>query len=332
MSLSEIADRVAENTISRDMESEDWEKAVAINGLLALGGDRYTSAARELMDRSIETQTSEGHFSYSFDVPVDIPLYSITDPAALGYCSLAFYELTGEQKYLNAARRQYEFFETAERTADGGITHLTQDTELWVDTVYMLCPFFARYGHTTDTPEAVDDAVKQILIQAKHLQDPHTGLFRHKWRETPNSYPDGTFWSRGNGWVTAGIADTLEYLPDDHPERERVVQIFENLCDGVVQRQDRSGFWHNLIDDIETSLESSGTLMFAYSFMRGIELGLLSEEVYLEPAERAVEVCSGVVNDDGGVERVSIPEGANTPLEVTSYGQGWFLQASSCFL
>jgi len=314
------------------MESEDWEKAVAINGFVDIGGEDCITAARALVDRSIETQTSDGHFSYSFDVPVDVPLYSITDPAALGYCVLEFYDRTGEEKYLEAARHQYEFFETAERTADGGITHLTQDTELWVDTIYMVCPFFARYGATVNDDEAIDDAIRQIVVQAKHLQDPHSGLFRHKWRETPNSYPDGTFWSRGNGWVTAGIIDALEYIPDDHPERDQLVEIFRDTCSGLLRHQDKSGFWHNLVDDIETSLEASGTLMFAYSFMKGIEAGLLSEETYREPAKQAMQVCEGVVTEDGDVRRVSIPEGANTPLETTTYGQGWFLQAAACFI
>lgn len=332
MNLSDTLERVVENTILRDLESEDWEKAVAINGLIETEKEQYIQAAKKLTDRSIETQTSEGHFSYSFDVPVDVPLYSITDPAALGYCAMEFYERTNEERYLDACRRQYEFFETAERTEDGGITHLTQDIELWVDTIYMVCPFFARYGAVTGNTGAIDDSAKQIKVQAKHLQDPNTGLFRHKWRETPNSYPDGTFWARGNGWVTVGIVDSLEYLPQDHPDREQLVEIFRDTCDGLLERQDRSGFWHNLVDSVESSLETSGTLLFAYSFKRGVDMGILPEDPYNEAARRAMDVCEGVVNDDGDVRRVSLPEGDNVPLEDTTYGQGAFIRAANCFL
>jgi len=63
-SLPELESRVASRTVERDMESEDWTKAVAINGLLATGESQFVEAARQLVDRSIETQTSGGYFSY----------------------------------------------------------------------------------------------------------------------------------------------------------------------------------------------------------------------------------------------------------------------------
>lgn len=60
--LSTVVERVANHTLERDMESETWQKAVALNGLLAVGG--YDDAVRRLVDRSIATQTSAGQFSY----------------------------------------------------------------------------------------------------------------------------------------------------------------------------------------------------------------------------------------------------------------------------
>ena len=334
--LDDVATRVAAHTIDRDMESEEWEKGIAILGLIATGEDRYIEAARALVDRSIETQTDAGQFSYGSLDPkphqswTDLEDFKgLVDPAVIGNGVLYFYEETGDEYYLDAARRQYEFLMDAPRTADGGIPQHKGGLELWVDTIYELCPFLARYGRDAEIPEAFDEAAHQIEVQAKHLQDPHTGLFRHQWRETPNTYPQGSFWSRGNGWALAGILDTIQHLPEDHEAIPRLVEILRTLAESVLPLQTRSGYWHNVLDDPETPLETSGSTMFAYGFSKGTDRGYLEDPAYVEAAEDAMAVCSGVVDEKGAVKRVvGPPGGPGAPFAVTSYGQGWFLKAA----
>jgi unsaturated rhamnogalacturonyl hydrolase len=331
--LSTLVERVANHALERDVEAETWQKAVALNGLLAVGG--YDDEAKRLVDRSVATQTSAGQFSYgSLDPKSWRDDYkSQTDPAALGYPVLEFYDRTGDEQYLEAAERQYDYLaEEAQRTAEGGIGHHRGEVELWVDALYMLSPFMARYGAVADEPAAFDDATRQILVQTKYLRDPHAGLYRHEWREQPNTYPEDTFWSRGNGWAAAGILDALEYLPDDHDDRDELVEIFTDLCAAVLPLQDASGFWHNVLDDDQSALETSGTLMFAYAFREGIERGFLDEDEYGQAARDAMEVTKGVVRKNGEVGRVvGPPGGPGVPFAVTSYGQGWFLLAASKF-
>lgn len=334
----ELLRRVGEHTLTRDMEAEEWEKAVAINGLIDTGIEEFVEGARDLVDRSIETQTSAGQLTYgSLDYKDWLrqshtdSFQGISDPAAVGQGVLEFYDRTGEERYLEAARLQYEHLKQAPTTEDGGITHRREDVELWVDSIYMQCPFFVRYAEAADHPEAYDDAVRQIRVCAKHLQDPLTGLWRHTWQETPNDYPSGSLWNRGNGWAAAGILDTLERLPEDHEGREDLVDIFLDQAETAIDLQDRSGYWHHLLDDETTALETSGTLMFSYAFAKGHEMGLLEEE-YREAARRGFEVCTGIVDDDGRVLRVSKPPGGpKMPMGATSYGQGWFLLAAGYF-
>lgn len=341
-SLADVTDRVAEYTAALDMEGLDWQKGIAIEGLLAT--DRQLDAARRLMDRAIETQTSEGQFDYGYgDYPrewarwtdYEVETYKPTaNPAVLARSALEFYDRTGDERYLEAVRRQYEFFDTVDRTADGGISRRADRVDLFTEIIHFLCPFFVRYGVVIDDPEPVTEAVRQIEVHAKHLLDPHTGLFRHVWQETPNSYPGGgSFWSRGNGWGAAGLLDTLEFLPDDHPERDRIVELLRSNAEAVIDLQDRSGFWHLQLDDPTTALETSGTAIYAYTFKRGIDRGLLDDNQYGEAAQRAMDAISGVVDDEGGVTRVSKPpSSATSPLGVTPYGQGWFLLAAAQFL
>ncbi|WP_042665823.1 glycoside hydrolase family 88 protein, partial [Haloferax sp. ATB1] len=133
-----------------------------------------------------------------------------------------------------------------------------------------------------------------------------------------------------NGWAAAASADVLERLPEDHPKRDDLLDLFRSHCEALLPLQDGSGFWHNLVDDPHTPLESSGTLMFAYAFARGIDLGILDEETYRQPAEDGLAAVSRVVGDEGAVNRVAGPPGGpEAPLTDTPYGQGWFLMAAA---
>lgn len=60
----ELITAVADAVLRRDMENEDWEKRAAVNGLLATGREEYVTPARELVDRSIAVQTSDGVLNY----------------------------------------------------------------------------------------------------------------------------------------------------------------------------------------------------------------------------------------------------------------------------
>ena len=350
--VEDLIERVAEYTIARDMENEDWQKGVAINGLLETGREEYADAARALVDRAVETQNDAGQLTYGPSYPIEVfghgseyeahweiderKCINTNNTTGIGRGVVEFYERTGEDRYLDAARGEYEHLRSVQRSEDGGIPHHKPEragvTALWIDSVYMMCPFLARYGAAADDDEALDEAVTQIEVHAKHLQDPNTGLFRHIWHETPNSYPQSTFWARGNGWAVTAIVDTLEYLPADHPGREALADIYRETCAALLERQEGNGFWHNVVDDPETPLETSGTLMYAYAFKRGLEMGLLDDEAYADAARRAMEICHGVVDEDGAVRRIAGPPGGpGAPLTVTTYGQGFYLLAASQF-
>jgi len=341
--LDELVDRVAAQVVGDhwNMEKHDWEKGCAINGLLAT--DRHVDEARRLVDRSIETQTSEGQLTYGslgstpygYDAPWAKGEYkSYADPVVPGHGVLEFYDRTGEEYLLEAARKQYEQLRSIETTEDGGIPISRGDKDLLLDSLYHFCPFMARYGRLADDPDAVDEAVEQIEVHADHLHDPYTGLYRQGWTEGPkDSFKQDTFWSRGVAWLTTAIVATYPYLPAEHPGRESLAGMLREVSDVLLDYQDASGFWHNTLDDEQSPLETSGTLMFAYSFRRGLDLGILDGERFEDAARRAMDVCRGTVDGDGGVRRVAlVPGGPGAPLGVALHGQGFFLLAASRFL
>jgi rhamnogalacturonyl hydrolase YesR len=41
------------------------------------------------------------------------------------------------------------------------------------------------------------------------------------------------FWSRGNGWVLAGLTRVLQYLPPDYAGRGRFVTLFREMAQRI---------------------------------------------------------------------------------------------------
>lgn len=341
--LSELVTRVAEYTANLDMDGENWEMASALNGLLTT--NNFDNTVRYWVDRAVETQTSAGQLAYGSSSAAGnntrtsrnayndgyFPTYN---PAAMAWSVLEFYERTGQERYLNAAGRQYEYLiSTVERTEDDGISRREGEVELFTEIYYFVCPWFVRYGLLTDSQEPIDEAVHQATVHAKHLQDPHTGLYRHIWHESPDFYPAGSYWGRGIGWATSGLLDTILELPADHPKRDKLVSILDDCLNGLIDYQDKSGFWRQRIDDKHAPLEASGTLMFAYTMKKGFNERIFDDERYEAAAERAMTACKRIVDEEGAVHRIARPPASSfSALGTTSYGQGWFLLAADCFL
>lgn len=341
--LTDPVQLVADQIVSGawNMEKHDWEKGCAINGLIAV--DIHLDEAREMVDRSIETQNSEGQLSYGslgstpygWEADWATGDYkSYADPVVPGHGVLEFYDRTGEDYLIEAAKKQYEQLLSIDQTSNGGIPISRGTTDLLLDTLYHICPFMARYGQLANEPNAIEEAIKQIEVHADHLYDLHTGLYRQGWTEgPPNSFKQETFWSRGVGWLTTAIVDTYQYLPEDHDGRESLAEILIEVSDVLLDYQDASGYWHNTLDDLESPLETSGTLMFAYSFEKARKLGIHENTRFTEAAERAMQVSIGTVDQDGGVRRVAVvPGGPRAPLGVALHGQGWFLLAAAEFM
>lgn len=332
----DVVRAVAENAVQRDASTHDWEQAVAVHGLLETGIEACVEAAHEAVDDAVAAQTSAGEFAYGpFDVTECSPREhrSYVGTPAFGVGALAIYDRTGDDAYLDAARRQYEFLADARRTADGAISTFADEVEVWVDSVYMLAPFLFRYGEAASDPDAVDEAVRTLSVYSEHLRDDRTGLYRHSWIETPDSFRDSTLWARGNGWAALSLVDALDRLPASHEAVPALRSYFLDLADAVVSLQDRSGLWHDLLDDPESQLEVSGTAALAAALARGVDVGVLDADDHAPVAERAMAACVRAVDDDGAVRRVSGPPGGpGCPLGDHLFGQGLFLLAAAQFL
>ena len=83
------------------------------------------------------------------------------------------------------------------------------------------------------------------------------------------------------------LVDVLEYLPEDHPEREKLITILNDLSAALLKVQDpETGLWYQVLDmggREGNYLEASGSAMFIYAYAKGAKMGVLDVK-YLEVA------------------------------------------------
>jgi unsaturated rhamnogalacturonyl hydrolase len=343
-SLNELITSVGEYSLNLNhYKSENWENGVLIDGFLATGRPEFHETIMQIVDHAIATQDSDGQLAFGLIIPGDpgdavgrwsgrSTITGTVHSTPLGPGVLWAYKQTGDERYLEAARKQWDYYKTVDRTSNGGFVHREEAPELWLDTVWFICPFFAEYGKITGDASATQEAIRQILTHAEILQESN-GLFRHVWCERPNYFAQSKYWARGMGWVTAAIVDVWEQLPENEPSRPEIAKILTDCVEALLQYQDASGFWRNILDDRHESLEASGTAMFAYSMKKALDLGIIEGKRFEESAQRAMNAISAVVQPSGAVGTVALPPGGpNARIGTTTYGQGWYLMAASRFV
>ena len=222
----------------------------------------------------------------------DIATYAMADHnldhVNPGRLLFALSDTSGDPRYMRAAGTLREQLRTQPRTASGGFWHKRiYPDQMWLDGIYMGCPFYLDHALQAGDAAAVDDVVHQITLIYEHTRDPKTGLLYHGWDESrkeawadPRTGCSRSFWARAIGWYAMALVDVLELLPDAG-HRARVAAILRDTMAAVVRVQDRSGLWYQVLDQGERAgnyLESSASCMFAYALAKGARLGYLPPE------------------------------------------------------
>lgn len=255
------------------------------------GDPRYFDYIKKTVDNVVNTNGTIDNYRLS-----DYNIDEINE----GRMLLLLYKETGEEKYKQAADILRSQLENHPRTSECGFWHKQRyPHQMWLDGLYMGCPFYAEYGKLFNEPEDFDDVVNQLTLMEIHARDSTTGLLYHGWDESRNQeWADPvtgrspSFWGRAIGWYAMAIVDVLDYLPTDHTGRDSVIAILQRLADAVSDFQDDStGVWWQVMDQGDREgnyLESSVSCMLVYALAKGVRLGYIDES-YSTVAEKGYQ-------------------------------------------
>lgn len=237
---------------------------------------------------------------------------------------------------LRMAQQVADFIiDKATRTNDGGLGHWGGNRQLWVDTLYMVCPTGMRLSDATGRPEYRHEALRQLEIYRRHTLDGKTGLYWHMYDE-PSNERKGVLWARGNGWVAMSYVETIAHLNPAGPERRRLAGELRGLLDALLKMQDRQArLWHTVLDRPDTYLETSASAMILSSLAHAHRLGIYTPKDPKVIAETWAALATRI-DDQGRVIDVSagtMPdklEAYATKIKGTyTWGTGAFLIAAS---
>lgn len=185
---------------------------------------------------------------------------------------------------------------------------------LWIDDLYMACPFLARWAQFTGDGRHLTDAAHNIIEMASRLQD-EDGLWYHAYFETAKKASPWK-WGRANGWAMVATVEVLSAMPENHPDRPALLSILRRHIDGLKPLQAGSGLWRQVLDRAELWEETSCSAMFAYSIARAVNRGWIDAS-YLPMARRAFEGVCGNVTPEGVVKGTC--QGTNIGLDLDYY-------------
>jgi len=216
------------------------------------------------------------------------------------------------------------------------------DNWSWCDALFMAPPTMAMVAEATGDRRYLDALDASWWETSAYLYDETEHLYYRDGRYPPQ--PDGSqprtaggrkvFWSRGNGWVLAGLARVLEHMPADHPSRPRYERQMREMAARLVSLQGADGFWRSsLLDPAEyPAPESSGTGFFAYGLAWGINHGVLDRAAHLPAVESAWQALVGALHPSGKlgwVQQIGYDPRSVGPDDSQEYGAGAFLLAGS---
>lgn len=298
--------------------SQDWTFAALYTGFMAaartLPEPRYGDAMMQVGNK----------FEWKLG-----PRLTHADDQAIGQTYLELYREHHDSKMIAPTREQ---FDALMKTPDDP----EKPVWWWCDALFMAPPVWARLYQATGNKTYLDYMDHEWWITSNLLYDPEERLYFRDASYLHKTEANGKkiFWSRGNGWVMAGLVRVLEEMPEDYPSRQKYVDQYRQLAERVAGLQGSDGLWRPglLNADAYPLPEVSGSAFFIYSLAWGINHGLLDRGKYLPVVEKGWAGLLSHIYEDGRlgcIQPIGAAPGAFKPSSSYVYGVGAFLLAGS---
>jgi unsaturated rhamnogalacturonyl hydrolase len=307
----------------------DWTQAAGDAGMMALAGISGNPKYRDALLAMAETNGWEPG-----------PRVYHADDLAIGQTYAGLYFLYRDPKMIAPLRSRLEAILSAPPEVQSLDFHQPYDQAAqlwsWCDSLFMAPPVWMQLFAATGDDRYLDFAVKNWWRTTDYLYDQGEHLYFRDSTYFDRREANGKkiFWSRGNGWVMAGLVHMLQLLPANHPSRAHFQQLFQDMAEAILKAQQSDGLWHSslLAPDSYPLKETSGSGFFTYALAWGVNQGLLDAAKFKPAIRKAWTALVECVDVGGKLTHVQ-PIGsdpktfADDSTEV--YGVGAFLLAGS---
>jgi unsaturated rhamnogalacturonyl hydrolase len=296
----------------------DWTYAAMYLGFMAVpqgvAGDLYLNAMKE-MGEKFQWQLGPRAFH--------------ADDQAVGQTYLELYSKFRDEKMIAPTRGRVDEMVKAP-DPDGQLRWW------WCDALFMAPPVLAKLSKATGDEKYLDYMDREWWITSAKLYDAKEHLFFRDGSFLDKREANGrpVFWSRGNGWVMAGLVRLLQEMPAHYPARPKYVAQFREMAASLAAVQGKDGLWRpGLLDaDAYALPEISGSAFVTYALAYGVKEGILGRDEYLPRVKKAwAGLVSHIYTDGrlGSMQPIGAAPGAFTATSSYVFGVGAFLLAGS---
>jgi unsaturated rhamnogalacturonyl hydrolase len=298
--------------------NKDWTYAALYAGFMAVpasvAGSRYRDAMMELGS------------SFAWQLG---PRMAHADDQAVGQTYLQLYLEHRDPSMMAPTRHEFDL-------VMGVPDDPAKPLWWWCDALFMAPPVLAELSTATGDRRYLTYLDHEWSITSGKLYDPAQHLFYRDATFLNAHEHNGrkVFWSRGNGWVMAGLVRVLEYMPKDDPLRPKYVRQLQQMSAAIAPLQSSDGLWRPGLLDAEAYQlpENSGSAFITYSLAYGIRENLLDRKRYLPVVRKAWAGLLSHIYEDGRlgcIQPIGAAPGAFTATSSYVYGVGAFLLAGS---
>jgi unsaturated rhamnogalacturonyl hydrolase len=243
---------------------------------------------------------------WSFPLGQHFIIEELDDCGSMGASVIEVYPLNQKKKYLKYINASADHILNKQTRLDDGtfVRSFPYKWTLWADDLYMGLTFLNRMGKLSgeNGKKYFDDAAGQVINFHKYLFDENMGIMHHCWYSDLN-HKGIALWGRANGWAILAQIDLLDYLPENHPQHDTLLTLFQKHILGIARYQGAEGLWHQLLNKPDSYEETSCSAMFTYAFARAVNKGYLDPR-YKSIAERGWEGILTKIHSDGQIEGV----------------------------
>jgi unsaturated rhamnogalacturonyl hydrolase len=324
-----VMERVADWQLANPAEhpTTDWTQAAGYAGIMALArisrSPRFENALLKIGEEQNAWQLGPRPYH--------------ADDHAVGQMYAELFFRRHDPKMIAPMRERFDWI--LAHPKEGTLEFVGDDRGdrwAWCDSLFMAPPAWARLYAATHNSAYLEYMVAHWWRTSDYLYDKEEHLYFRDSTYFEKREENGrkVFWSRGNGWVMAGLARVLEYLPERHPAHARFVQQFREMADKIVQLQQPDGLWRASLLDAEhyPLQETSGSGFYTFALAWGVNHGLLDAAKFTPAVLRGWSALVASVQADGKLIHVQpIGEDPRRFDENHSdvFGVGAFLLAGS---
>ncbi|WOO77175.1 uncharacterized protein LOC62_01G000761 [Vanrija pseudolonga] len=254
---------------------------------------------------------------------------SLGDPASLGPAAWITANFADQVRVLNgsgvsglhsdaayawAVGNQLAALYNGPRADNGTISQRDSEFQLWSDMGYMIPPFLAYLGLTTNNATLLGDALTQWSLESSALLDPSANLYRHV------HYWDTGFWLTGNGWMLSGLVRVLAsiakspYAAQFKDQTDAAARTAANVFTALFNALDNSGLIATYVgatDGTAALTDSTGTTAVVGAFYRFLVLRPDLATPLKSKADIAFRGVVAKINSDNWLTAVVDPQGTN---------------------